>query len=79
MMGGAARRSYCRFLGRRLHGPAARLCLALNRRAGITTVEYALLLCLLVVASIGTWTTFSQTLRDVLQQVANSFAEYAGP
>ncbi len=78
-MGGVARRSCCRLLRRGLRGPAVRLLFALNCRSGIATVEYALLLCLLVVAAVGTWTTFSETLRGTLQQVANSFAEYAGP
>ena len=31
--------------------------------AGLTTVEYALLLALLVVAALGVWTTFGATIR----------------
>ena len=30
---------------------------------GLTTVEYALLLALLVVAALATWTTFGATIR----------------
>jgi Flp pilus assembly pilin Flp len=50
-----------------------------SRRAGLTTVEYALLMALLVITAVGTWVAFSQTLKDTLQQVADSFADYAGP
>jgi Flp pilus assembly pilin Flp len=32
--------------------------------AGLTTVEYALLLALLVVAALATWTTFGGTIRN---------------
>ena len=31
---------------------------------GLTTVEYALLLALLVVAALATWTTFGTTIRN---------------
>jgi Flp pilus assembly pilin Flp len=31
---------------------------------GLTTVEYALLLALLVVAALATWTTFGATVRS---------------
>jgi len=36
---------------------------------GLTTVEYALLLALLVVAAIGVWTAFGTKLKN---QVSNS-------
>lgn len=46
---------------------------------GLTTVEYALLLALLVVAAITIWTTFGDTVRNsitrsdtALQSAANS-------
>ena len=34
-----------------------------NDEEGLTTVEYALLLALLVVAALATWTTFGSTIR----------------
>jgi hypothetical protein len=36
-------------------------------------------MALLVITAVGTWVAFSQTLKDTLQQVADSFADYAGP
>jgi Flp pilus assembly pilin Flp len=35
---------------------------------GLTTVEYALLLALLVVAAITVWTTFGGTVRSAVSQ-----------
>ena len=39
---------------------------------GLTTVEYALLLALLVVAALGTWTTFGGVVRDKVTSSGNS-------
>ena len=39
---------------------------------GLTTVEYALLLALLVVAALGTWTTFGATIRNKVAASGNS-------
>ena len=39
---------------------------------GLTTVEYALLLALLVVAALATWTTFGTTVRNKVANAGNS-------
>lgn len=39
---------------------------------GLTTVEYALLLALLVVAALGTWTAFGGIVRDKVTSSGNS-------
>lgn len=39
---------------------------------GLTTVEYALLLALLVVAALVTWTTFGATIRNKVADSGNS-------
>ena len=47
----------------------------LSDEDGLTTVEYALLLALLVVAALATWTTFGGTIRA---KVASSGAAING-
>lgn len=47
---------------------------AMGRRRGLTSVEYALLLALLVVISIGVWTALGGALKVVLVNVTNSFS-----
>ena len=42
-------------------------------RKGTATVEYALLLAVLVIVAVGVWVGLGATIRDALQQVANSF------
>jgi len=37
----------------------------------LVTVEYALLLALLVVAAIGTWTSFGEIIRDKVATAGN--------
>jgi pilus assembly protein Flp/PilA len=44
----------------------------LSDEEGLTTVEYALLLALLVVAAITVWTTFGQTVRNKVATAGNS-------
>jgi len=39
---------------------------------GLTTVEYALLLALLVVAALTVWTTFGATVRNKVATSGNS-------
>lgn len=39
---------------------------------GLTTVEYALLLALLVVAALVTWTTFGHTIRNKVDASGNA-------
>jgi Flp pilus assembly pilin Flp len=51
---------------------------AIGRRRGMTSVEYALLLALIVVMGIGAWGSFSGTLRNVLVNITNSFAAVPG-
>jgi len=47
---------------------------------GLTTVEYALLLALLVVAAIGIWTAFGARVQQSVKTSTNKFdnAEAAG-
>jgi Flp pilus assembly pilin Flp len=40
--------------------------------AGLTTVEYALLLALLVIAALTVWTTFGATVRNKVAKAGNS-------
>jgi len=40
---------------------------------GLTTVEYALLLALLVVAAIGVWTTFGTKLKENVSKSTVAF------
>jgi Flp pilus assembly pilin Flp len=44
----------------------------LSDEDGLTTVEYALLLALLVVAAITVWTTFGATIRNKVASSGNS-------
>lgn len=44
---------------------------------GITTVEYALLLALIVVASLAVWSQFAATVRNVVANAKNAI-ETAG-
>ena len=43
---------------------------------GVTTVEYALLLALIVVASIGAWSALGRNVNDILEMVDS---EIQGP
>ncbi|HEY3396527.1 MAG TPA: Flp family type IVb pilin [Armatimonadota bacterium] len=45
---------------------------------GLTTVEYALLMALLVVAAIGVWTTFGGKVKQSVAQSSNAFANTLG-
>ena len=45
-----------------------------GRRRGITSVEYALLLAVVVVMGIGAWSSLSGRLTNVLNTITNSFA-----
>ncbi|HEY3396528.1 MAG TPA: Flp family type IVb pilin [Armatimonadota bacterium] len=45
---------------------------------GLTTVEYALLMALLVVAAITVWTTFGGKVKDSVSQSSNAFANTLG-
>jgi len=47
-------------------------------RRATASVEYALLLAVLVIVGVGVWVGLGATIRDVLQQVADSFNE-VGP
>ncbi len=40
---------------------------------GVATVEYALLLALLVLAGIGVWTALGQKVRNAVIEAANAF------
>ena len=42
--------------------------------AGVTTVEYALLLALVAVISIGAWKALGTAVNHTLTQVSNGFA-----
>ncbi len=46
---------------------------------GLTTVEYALLLALLVVAAIGVWTAFGAKIRNTVTASTNEFTTAADP
>lgn len=46
---------------------------------GLTTVEYALLLALLVVAALAVWTTFGQTVRNSVAASSNSISDAMTP
>ncbi len=45
---------------------------------GLTTVEYALLLALLVVAAIGVWTTFGGKVKESVSKSENAFTNTMG-
>jgi len=45
---------------------------------GLTTVEYALLLALLVVAAIGVWTAFGGRVKQSVQRSTNAFNNAEG-
>ncbi len=47
-----------------------------GRRAGVAAVEYAFLLALIVIATAAVWGALSQSMRDLLQQIVNSFSRY---
>ena len=42
--------------------------------AGVATVEYALILALVAIASIGAWTALGNKVRNTLTQVSAGFA-----
>ncbi|MGD9520177.1 MAG: Flp family type IVb pilin [Armatimonadota bacterium] len=42
---------------------------------GLTTVEYALLLALLVVAALGVWATFGGTVRNAVANADNAIVD----
>ncbi|MCX7597444.1 MAG: Flp family type IVb pilin [Armatimonadetes bacterium] len=46
---------------------------------GLTTVEYALLLALLVVAALAVWTAFGGTVRNSVAQSQNAIEDAATP
>ena len=46
----------------------------LGRRRGMSSVEYALLLALIVVMGIGAWSSLAGKLTNVLNTITNSFA-----
>lgn len=41
---------------------------------GLTTVEYALLMALLVVAAIAVWTTFGDKVKESVSSSTNAFS-----
>ena len=45
---------------------------------GITTVEYALLLALMVVAAIGVWSSFGARVRQAIEEATNAFDDAGG-
>jgi Flp pilus assembly pilin Flp len=45
---------------------------------GLTTVEYALLLALLVVAALGVWTAFGTQMKSTVNNARQSIANAAG-
>ena len=45
-----------------------------NDEDGLTTVEYALLLVLIVVVAVTAWTTLGTTVRDKVNTVSNTLA-----
>lgn len=38
-----------------------------NDSRGLTTVEYAIVLCLIAVVGVGMWSTFGQTINENLE------------
>jgi Flp pilus assembly pilin Flp len=44
----------------------------LRDEEGLTTVEYALLLALLVVAAVGVWTTFGSQVKSSVSTSSNA-------
>jgi len=51
----------------------------LRDEEGLTTVEYALLLALLVVAAIGVWTTFGGKVKTSVASSSNAFDTASTP
>jgi len=45
---------------------------------GLTTVEYALLMALLVVAAIAVWTTFGGKVKESVSKSTNAFSNTLG-
>ena len=45
---------------------------------GLTTVEYALLMALLVVAAIAVWTTFGGKVKESVSSSTNAFSNTLG-
>ena len=45
---------------------------------GLTTVEYALLMALLVVAAISVWTAFGAKVRESVSSSSNAFTNTLG-
>ncbi len=53
-----------------------RLWLGLARaRRGMATLEYAMLLSVLVISATAAWVGFAETLREVLSNVVSSFGD----
>lgn len=50
----------------------------LRDEEGLTTVEYALLMALLVVAAIGVWTTFGGKVKESVSASTNAFSNTLG-
>ena len=50
----------------------------LRDEEGLTTVEYALLLAMLVVAAIGVWTQFGAKVQRSVSMTTNSFTNTLG-
>ncbi len=50
----------------------------LRDEEGLTTVEYALLMALLVVAAIGVWTTFGGKVKESVSKSSNAFTNTMG-
>jgi Flp pilus assembly pilin Flp len=46
---------------------------------GLTTVEYALLLALLVVAAVGVWTSFGKAVRNAVASSTNALTNSMTP
>jgi Flp pilus assembly pilin Flp len=42
---------------------------------GLSTVEYAIILCLIVAFAVGTWETFGQRVKDSLEKSSNDINE----
>lgn len=47
--------------------------------SGMASVEYALLLALLVIAGAAVWGALSESMRSLLETVANSFSRLPNP
>jgi len=51
------------------------LCALWEDEAGVSAVEYALLLVFIAIASIGAWTSLKQRIVTVLNGVSNALEE----